>query len=96
MFISKPFQHLSSPDRPKVMSECNYVNMPHGGLRSVFGHYLRPGFRKSLELKSTQLNHISEKYRLVSYCPFRYFEHNVKENNAVVPLFGYNKKVINS
>jgi hypothetical protein len=92
MFISKPSQVSSSPDRPKVMSGCNYVNMPHGRLCSVFGHYLRPGFRKPLELKATQVNHISEKYRLVSYCPLRYFKHNVKENNAVVPLSWSDKK----
>jgi hypothetical protein len=96
MFISKPFQLLSSPDRPTVMSECNYVNMPHGRLCSVFGHYLRPGFRKPLELKATQVNHISEKCRLGSYCPFRYFKHNVKENNAVVPLSRYDKQVIST
>jgi hypothetical protein len=60
--------------------------MPHGGLCSVFGHYLRPGFRKPLKLKATQVNHISEECRLVSYYPFRYFKHNEKENNTVVPL----------
>jgi hypothetical protein len=65
MFISKPFQLLSSPDRPKVMSERNYVNMPHGGLCSVFDRYLRPGFRKPLDLRAMQVNNISEKYRLV-------------------------------
>jgi hypothetical protein len=70
--------------------------MPHGGLCFVFGHYLRPGFRKPLELKAMQVNHISEKYRLVSYCPFRYFKHNVKENNAVVPLPRKGKQVITS
>jgi hypothetical protein len=96
MFISKPSQHLSSPDRPKVMSGYNYVNMPHGRLCSVFGHYLRSCFRKPLELKVTQVNHISEKYRLVSYCPFRYFKHNVKENDTVVPLSGNDKQVITS
>jgi hypothetical protein len=70
--------------------------MPHGRLCSVFGHYLRPGFRKPLELKAKQVNHISEKYRLVSYCPFRYFKHNAKENNAVVPLSGKDKQIITS
>jgi hypothetical protein len=94
MFISKHFQLLSSPDRPKVISECNYINMPHCGLYSVFGQYLKLGFRNSLDLKATQVNHISEKYRLVSCCPFRYFKHNVKENNTVVPLSRKDKQVI--
>jgi hypothetical protein len=52
MFIFKPFQLLWSPDKPKLMSGCNYVNMPHSGLCSVFGHYLRPAFRQTIRAKS--------------------------------------------